>query len=132
MSAPSSNCAFCDVLRNAPDRLILQDDQGFFLMDAYPVSQGHGLVVSNRHVSSFFELTELERGSLLGLLESAKIWLDSQYAPDAYNIGINDGAVAGQTIPHVHIHVIPRYESDVPDPRGGVRWIIPDKANYWD
>ncbi|EAQ96904.2 HIT family protein [Congregibacter litoralis] len=132
MSESFSNCAFCDVLSNGPHRLILQDDQGFFLLDAYPVSQGHGLVVSNRHVSSFFELTKLERKSLLGLLESAKRWLDRQYAPDAYNIGINDGAIAGQTIPHVHIHLIPRYEGDVFDPRGGVRWTIPEKANYWD
>ena len=67
----------------------------------------------------------------MALLEAAKLTLDAEYHPDGYNIGINDGAEAGQTIPHLHIHLIPRYQGDCEDPRGGVRWIVPHKAKYW-
>lgn len=72
-----------------------------------------------------------ERGALLDLLEGEKRALDAEFHPDGYNIGINDGIVAGQTVPHLHIHLIPRYHGDRPDPRGGVRWIFPEKADYW-
>lgn len=67
----------------------------------------------------------------MDLLAEAKLQLDLQYSPAGYNVGINDGPAAGQTVPHLHIHLIPRYEGDQPDPRGGVRWIFPDKAAYW-
>ena len=73
----------------------------------------------------------MERNDLLGLLDGAKAVLEHEFSPDGYNIGINDGAAAGQTVPHLHIHLIPRYNGDSPDPRGGVRWIVPDKADYW-
>ena len=101
------------------------------LRDDFPVSPGHTLVVPKRHVSSFFDLGTEERQALMALLESAKQALDTEYRPAAYNIGINDGPAAGQSVPHVHIHLIPRYEGDRDDPRGGVRWILPDKAKYW-
>lgn len=68
---------------------------------------------------------------MLRLVEEAKLDLDEEFKPDAYNIGINDGPVAGQTVPHLHIHLIPRYQGDQEDPRGGVRWLIPEKAKYW-
>lgn len=68
---------------------------------------------------------------MLSLLDSAKAELDTEYNPESYNIGINDGPAAGQTVAHLHIHLIPRYSGDVPDPRGGVRWVLPDKAQYW-
>jgi diadenosine tetraphosphate (Ap4A) HIT family hydrolase len=99
--------------------------------DAYPVTPGHTLVIPMRHVTSFFDATSSERESLLELLDTAKQQLQSQFGPSGYNIGINDGSVAGQTIDHLHIHLIPRYLGDRPDPRGGVRWVIPDKADYW-
>ena len=92
---------------------------------------GHTLIIPKRHVASFFELNAKEQLDLLGLLHDAKFDLDRQHAPQGYNIGINDGAAAGQTVPHLHIHLIPRYTGDRPDPRGGVRWIIPEKADYW-
>jgi diadenosine tetraphosphate (Ap4A) HIT family hydrolase len=101
------------------------------IRDLYPVSPGHTLIIPRRHVGSFFELTADERGSLLGLLEAAKRELDVMRRPDGYNIGINDGPAAGQTVPHLHIHLIPRYQGDQPDPRGGVRWVFPDKAKHW-
>ncbi|WP_419597198.1 HIT family protein, partial [Thiolapillus sp.] len=73
-----------------------------------------------------------ERMALLDLLDEARITLDKLNRPEGYNIGINDGITAGQTISHLHIHLIPRYKGDLPDPRGGVRWIFPKKAKYWD
>lgn len=102
------------------------------MRDGYPVSEGHSLVISHRHVGSYFDLTETERTDLQLLLTQAKQHLDGLLQPDGYNIGINDGVAAGQTVPHLHIHLIPRYQGDLPDPRGGVRWVIPDKAMYWN
>ena len=122
------SCPFC-ALPEA--RVLISDSFGVVIRDAYPVSPGHTLIIPRRHVGSFFELTADERGSLLGLLEAAKRELDVMRRPDGYNIGINDGPAAGQTVPHLHIHLIPRYQGDQPDPRGGVRWVFPDKAKYW-
>ena len=99
--------------------------------DAFPVSLGHTLIIPKRHVGSFFILSSDERTDLMALLNSAKIGVEAEFKPDGYNIGINDGPLAGQTVPHLHIHLIPRYKGDMSDPRGGVRWIIPDKADYW-
>jgi len=101
------------------------------IRDGFPISPGHTLIIPKRHLASFFELTNSERQALFDLLEQAKTDIDKEFSPAGYNIGINDGAAAGQTVPHLHIHLIPRYEGDVADPRGGVRWIFPDKADYW-
>lgn len=95
------------------------------------MSPGHTLLIPKHHTGSFFDLTEQERRDLLALLDRAKLALDKEFQPQGYNIGINDGAAAGQTVPHLHVHLIPRYEGDLPDRRGGVRWVIPDKAKYW-
>jgi diadenosine tetraphosphate (Ap4A) HIT family hydrolase len=121
-------CPFCDV---PPDRILLRNAHAIVLRDAFPISPGHTLIVPRRHVGSFFEATADERAALLALLDDAKRGLDAEFAPAAYNIGINDGPAAGQTIPHLHIHLIPRYDGDCADPRGGVRWIVPGKADYW-
>ena len=88
-------------------------------------------MLPKKHVGSFFELTEFEQLELIQLLNQAKHDLDQLFKPTAYNVGINDGIAAGQTIPHLHIHLIPRYDGDQVDPRGGVRWLFPDKADYW-
>lgn len=88
-------------------------------------------MIPKRHFGSFFETTGKERTALVDLLDQAKQYIHTEYAPDGYNIGINDGAEAGQTVPHLHIHLIPRYQGDSIDPRGGVRWVIPEKADYW-
>jgi len=121
-------CPFCSL---PADRTVLSSANAIALRDAYPISPGHTLIVPRRHIGSFFEATTQERAELLALLDEAKLGLDAQFAPDAFNIGINDGPAAGQTVPHLHIHLIPRYVGDRIDPRGGVRWIIPDKADYW-
>lgn len=123
-----SQCPFCTI---PADRIIDQNDTGAVLRDGFPVSPGHTLIVSKRHVGSLFELSLPEREQLFILVDRAKLVIDEQYRPDAYNIGINDGAAAGQTVPHLHIHLIPRYQGDLEDPRGGVRWVIPAKADYW-
>lgn len=121
-------CPFCTLPQ---DRIVDQDDLAMVIRDGFPVSPGHTLVIPKRHVASFFELSEAEIQSLMTLLKAAKNTLDKEFNSDSYNIGINDGPQAGQTVPHVHIHLIPRYQGDVQDPRGGVRWLIPEKADYW-
>jgi len=99
-------------------------------MDQYPVNPGHTLLIPKQHIVSFAELSEEEVQDLFRLALSVIEWLESQYEPDGFNIGINQGAAAGQTIEHLHIHVIPRYRGDVEDPRGGVRNVIPEKGRY--
>jgi diadenosine tetraphosphate (Ap4A) HIT family hydrolase len=125
----SNPCPFCKL---PPERIIDSNEFGQTIRDGYPVSTGHTLVISKRHIGSWFEISKEEQLALLDLLARAKTILQEEYIPDGYNIGINDGAVAGQTVPHLHMHLIPRYKDDMKDPRGGVRWIIPEKAKYWE
>jgi diadenosine tetraphosphate (Ap4A) HIT family hydrolase len=99
--------------------------------DGFPVSPGHCLIVSRRHVASFFDTTDEERIALLELLDKVQKILLRERRPDGFNIGINDGTAAGQTVMHLHIHLIPRYSGDTDDPRGGVRWVMPEMAPYW-
>ncbi len=128
MTATSlKSSAFCTL---PPGRVIDENAAAFAIRDGYPVSPGYTLLIPKRHTGSFFDLLEQEHGDLFALLVRAKLVLDKELQPQGYNIGINDGDVAGQTVPHLHVHLIPRFEGDFPDPRGGVRWIIPDKAVY--
>lgn len=121
-------CVFCTL---PAQRVIDENAKAIVIRDGYPVSPGHTLLIPKRHTGSFFDLSEQERGDLLVLLDRAKLALDQEFQPQGYNIGINDGVAAGQTVPHLHVHLIPRFAGDLTDPRGGVRWIIPDKARYW-
>lgn len=128
----SNKCPFCDILNDVVSReIIASNDLAFCIADGFPVTNGHSLIIPKRHVGSFFEITEEERIALFELLNQVKLKIDSEYSPDSFNIGINDGPAAGQTVPHLHIHLIPRYKDDSTDPRGGVRWIVPEKADYW-
>ena len=128
----SDNCPFCAILsKSIPREIIASNDLAFCIADGYPVTDGHTLVIPKRHVASFFEATAEERVALIALLNKAKTMIDAEFRPSSYNIGINDGPAAGQTVPHLHIHLIPRYEGDDDDPRGGVRWVIAEKADYW-
>ena len=124
----SKPCPFCNL---AASRILGGDELALIASDGYPVSPGHTLIIPRRHVGPFFETTDAERASLLQLLDRAKAIIDAEFHPDAFNIGINNGAAAGQTVPHLHIHLIPRYAGDSADPRGGVRWVLPEKAKYW-
>ncbi len=124
----ANRCPFCSL---PSSRIISEDSLFLVIRDAYPVSPGHSLIIPKRHIASLFELTDDEKTCLFQHLSKAKTALDAEFKPDGYNVGINEGAAAGQTVFHLHVHLIPRYHGDRADPRGGVRWIIPDKASYW-
>jgi diadenosine tetraphosphate (Ap4A) HIT family hydrolase len=109
---------------------IVSNDLAFAIRDGFPVTDGHTLVITRRLVASWFDATPAERAALLDLVDQVRRRLDETHRPDGYNVGVNVGAAAGQTVPHLHLHVIPRYRGDVPDPRGGVRHVIPWKGNY--
>jgi diadenosine tetraphosphate (Ap4A) HIT family hydrolase len=99
--------------------------------DAFPVAEGHTLVAPRRHVTSLFDLPVEEQVALWRLVALVRGKLLEELRPDGFNVGVNDGPAAGQTVLHAHVHVIPRRVGDVGDPRGGVRWVVPDKAAYW-
>jgi len=126
MSPP---CPFCSL---PAERFVVESEHAVVIRDGFPVSPGHTLIIPKRHVASFFDVTDAERSDLMSLLAAARDDLERRFHPAGYNVGINDGAAAGQTVPHVHMHLIPRYDGDREDPRGGVRWVLPDKAAYWD
>ena len=115
------------------ERLIAVDDLFAVVSDKFPISLGHTLIIARRAVARFPDLTAAEKARLLVWLEWTQQHLSSKLtpAPDAFNFGLNDGPAAGQTIAQLHFHVIPRYTGDVPDPRGGIRHLIPSKARYW-
>ena len=121
-------CAFCAL---PASRIVIESTLAVVIRDGFPVSRGHSLVIPPRHIGSLFDASDEERSELWTLLASAREHLDAEFHPDGYNIGVNDGPAAGQTVPHVHIHLIPRYRGDSKDPRGGIRWIVPSKADYW-
>ncbi len=128
MNQQPTSCPFCD---REDNYVVLMTETAFAIQDGYPVSQGHTLVIPRQHVATLFELPRHEQLALWDLVERVRERLKEEHQPDGFNIGLNDGLAAGQTVPHVHIHVIPRYQGDVPDPRGGIRWVVPDKAPYW-
>lgn len=115
-----------------PERVILETFTAVAFYDGYPLSEGHALVVPRFPVISLYELDSDMQAAIWDVVRQVREFLEETYHPDGFNIGINDGQAAGQTIPHAHIHIIPRYGGDVPDPRGGIRWIIPEKAKYWE
>lgn len=121
----NNNCIFCK-----PTDILINGVYTYSRSDGFPVSEGHCLIIPKRHVSSIDELTDMELKDLYTVLHQTKILLIKTYQPDGFNIGINEGEAAGQTIEHLHIHLIPRYEGDVVCPRGGIRGVIPDKKEY--
>jgi diadenosine tetraphosphate (Ap4A) HIT family hydrolase len=112
------------------DRMFEMGEHAFVVLDAYPVSPGHSLVVARRHVDDVFDLRADEFAEVIRLIQSARTRLGSTLNPTGFNIGVNVGRDAGQTIPHVHVHIIPRYAGDSADPTGGVRGVILGKARY--
>jgi diadenosine tetraphosphate (Ap4A) HIT family hydrolase len=116
-----------------PERVIQVDELFAVVRDKYPVSPGHTLIIARRAAQKFSELTTAEKVRLMELVtEVQNALLREAPKPDAFNLGVNDGPAAGQTMPQFHFHVIPRYTGDVADPRGGVRWVIPEKVKYWE
>src|SRR5262245_42755182 len=122
-----TDCPFCAL---PAERVLHANAQAVAVADTFPVSAGHTLIIPRRHVSSYFELTKEEASAVHELLRRMKDLLGTSLEPGGYNIGINGGAVSGQTVAHVHVHLIPRYAGDVADPVGGVRNIIPGRGRY--
>lgn len=121
------NCTFCNIDK---DRIILENEIAFAVYDVFPVSKGHMLIILKKHINNYFEADEDTKKQLWKLVDECKEMADKKYAPQGYNIGINCGEAAGQTVMHLHIHLIPRYSGDIKNPRGGVRGVIPDKRIY--
>ncbi|MCX7892299.1 MAG: HIT family protein [Burkholderiales bacterium] len=121
----ASDCPFCDA-----SEAVLRGPGVYARFDAHPVNPGHLLVLPVRHVPTWFDASADEKAALVALVDDARRLLDERYAPDGYNIGVNVGAASGQTVMHLHVHLIPRYRGDVPEPRGGVRGVIPAKQSY--
>ena len=126
---PQADCPFCVISR---ETVIAQSRHAVAIPDRYPVNRGHTLVVSKAHVKSLFDLDNEAEADLWRLVAKVRSDLQSQLNPDGFNIGLNEGRAAGQTVEHAHVHVIPRFEGDVADPRGGIRWVLPECAAYWD
>lgn len=119
-------CLFC-----FPDRaLVAENGLAYAMRDGFPVNPGHTLFIPKRHTPNWWEATPDEQQAILELVAEVKESLDAEFTPAGYNLGFNDGAAAGQTVFHLHVHLIPRQVGDTPNPRGGVRHVIPSKANY--
>lgn len=123
------DCPFC--ARIASGGLLAENELAVSFEDAYPVNPGHALIVPRRHESDFFALSLAEQQAVWALLAPVRDRMLAERSPSGFNIGINAGPAAGQTIRHAHLHVIPRHAGDVEDPRGGIRWVVPARARYW-
>lgn len=123
------DCLFCEY-KNNKERIILENEYAYAIKDEFPVSEFHTLIITKRHVKDFFDTTFEERKAIFNLIDEMKKIIDEDKHPDGYNIGMNCGVSAGQSIMHTHIHLIPRYKGDVENPRGGVRGVIKEKQNY--
>jgi diadenosine tetraphosphate (Ap4A) HIT family hydrolase len=118
-------CPFCSI---APSRILLKTDQAIAFADAHPISKGHTLVAPRQHVGSIQQLSIVEQKALWGFVGNVRQRLLKDFRLDSFYIGFNDRAAAGQTVAHAHIHVIPRRQGDVPDPRGGIKWVVAESA----
>lgn len=121
-------CIFCNLDQNR--EILAENDLAIAFYDAFPVNPGHTLIIPKRHVANYFELTEEECVAIQALLKIVKDTVEERFNPDGYNIGVNVNAAAGQSVFHVHMHLIPRYKGDVENPKGGVRGVIPSKQKY--
>jgi len=122
------DCPFCNIGEQV--EVLFKADTAMAILDSFPISPGHTLVIPRRHVADYFDLTVEEQNELWQLVNRCKMILQDRFHPDGFNIGINVGEMAGQSIFHVHIHLMPRYKGDVKNPKGGVRHIIPGKGYY--
>ncbi len=128
MADDVGRCPFCEL--NATD-VVAASEFAVAFRDRYPVAEHHTLVIPRRHVASLFELDANELADVWALVAEVRQSLAVEFGIEAFNVGVNDGVAAGQTVLHAHVHVIPRVLGDSDDPRGGIRWVIPDKARYW-
>jgi len=122
-------CPFCAPREEA---VLAESALSLAVRDRYPVAPGHTLVIPRRHVGSIFDLMPAEWQDLWDLVRQVRtIMMEESSGEWDANVGVNDGPAAGQTVDHAHVHIIPRTPGDVPDPRGGVRWVVPQRADYW-
>jgi len=121
----TGKCLFCQIHDPDVNELMFEGREVYVRWDNYPAARGHVEVVPKRHVESYFDLTPSEHDEVYVLIKRAKQRLEDDFQPDGYTIGVNEGRAAGRTIDHLHIHLIPRYEGDVEDPRGGIRHVLP-------
>jgi diadenosine tetraphosphate (Ap4A) HIT family hydrolase len=121
------SCPFCPI---DPGRIAFSNDHVIALWDRFPVSPGHLLVIPRRHAPAWPDLSPIEKSSIWSAIDQGQTVISEQFRPEGFNVGFNESAAAGQTVFHFHLHIIPRYAGDVADPRGGVRHVIPNKANY--
>jgi diadenosine tetraphosphate (Ap4A) HIT family hydrolase len=124
-----NECIFCKFKNNSSE-LIYQNKNFYSRLDSYPISYGHSLIISKNHLDSFFDLNDEELSDFYEVLKETRNCLLKEFKPASFNIGINDGEIAGRTIPHLHIHLIPRYINDVDDPRGGIRNFMKNLVKY--
>ncbi len=122
-------CLFCDKYKQQ-ENIVYENETMFVIYDSYPVTKGHCLIIPKRHIPDYFAMNPTELVDMDAAIIEMKIRLDHQIHPDGYNIGINNGEAAGQTIMHLHVHLIPRTHGDMEHPRGGVRGVIPEKQSY--
>ena len=122
-------CPMC--ARLSSGALLAESKHSVAFLDAFPLNPGHALIVPRRHIADLYLLGPDEQADIWQLVAETRRILDAKFAPAGFNVGLNVGEAAGQTVPHAHVHVITRYTGDVPDPRGGVRWVIPARARYW-
>lgn len=123
-------CIFCDIYNKNKEKIIAENELSFAIYDNFPVNEGHILILPKRHFDNFFDATQEEINQIYSLIHICKENIDKKYKPTGYNIGVNVGYDGGQTIWHVHIHMIPRYKGDVKNPRGGIRRIKPQLVYY--
>lgn len=119
------SCIFCEI-----KNYVLENELAYGIFDKFPATKGHMLFIPKRHVANFFDITKEEREAIFDLVEEGKKMLDEKYNPDGYNVGVNVNQSGGQTVFHVHVHLMPRFNGDVIDPTGGVRGAIPKYMKY--
>lgn len=124
----NTNCPFCKP--DSERELIVESATAYAIYDKFPVNDGHALIIPIRHCEDYFDLSFKEQAACMFMLNKVKEIVLDRFKPDGFNVGINVGEKAGQTVNHVHIHLIPRYNGDVEEPRGGVRCVIPKKQQY--
>lgn len=121
------NCPFC---KPTQLNIILENDLAYGFYDKYPVQRGHVLIIPKQHIETYFEASDQQIMAIHRLIREAKEMVNEEFSPDGYNIGVNIGNAGGQTVPHLHVHLIPRYKGDVEDPRGGIRHAVPNLVQY--
>ncbi|HEY5235710.1 MAG TPA: HIT family protein [Rhabdochlamydiaceae bacterium] len=123
------NCPFCSA-HMPGERILRETEHAYAIKDLHPVSRGHILIISKEHFEHWFEAPQHVQHDVMNLAQQMKEWLHENFQPHGYNLGLNCGVTAGQSVPHLHLHLIPRYHGDSKNPRGGVRGVIEEKKNY--